>query len=237
MSGGQPMQLPLGIKLRDEATFDNYYGGPNGALVAALQELADPARTPEERCVYLWGAAGSGRSHLLQAACHRMAEAGALAMYLPLSELMDHGAQLLDGMEEVDLLCLDDLEVLAGHAEWEEALFHVYNRIQQREGRLLMAATATPRVAGYQLPDLVSRLGWGLVFQLQALDDEGKQQMLKMRAEQRGLQLPDEVARYILSRGARGMGELFAALEQLDQASLQAQHRLTIPFVKRVMGW
>src|SRR5690606_11766507 len=119
MSGGQPMQLPLGIKLRDEATFDNYYGGPNGTLVAALQELADPARTPEERCVYLWGAAGSGRSHLLQAACHRMAEAGALAMYLPLSELMDHGAQLLDGMEEVDLLCLDDLEVLAGHAEWE----------------------------------------------------------------------------------------------------------------------
>lgn len=237
MSGGQPMQLPLGIKLRDEATFDNYYGGPNGTLVAALQELADPARTPEERCVYLWGAAGSGRSHLLQAACHRMAEAGALAMYLPLSELMDHGAQLLDGMEEVDLLCLDDLEVLAGHAEWEEALFHVYNRIQQREGRLLMAATATPRVAGFQLPDLVSRLGWGLVFQLQALDDEGKQQMLKMRAEQRGLQLPDEVARYILSRGARGMGELFAALEQLDQASLQAQHRLTIPFVKRVMGW
>lgn len=237
MSGGHPMQLPLGIKLRDEATFDNYYGGPNGALVAALHELADPAQTPEERCVYLWGAVGSGRSHLLQAACHRMAEAGALAMYLPLAELTDHGAQLLDGMEEVDLLCLDDLEVIAGHPEWEEALFHVYNRIQQREGRLLMAASAAPRVAGFQLPDLVSRLGWGLVFQLQALDDEGKQQMLKMRAEQRGLQLPDEVARYILSRGARGMGELFAALEQLDQASLQAQHRLTIPFVKRVMGW
>lgn len=237
MSASHPMQLPLGIKLRDEATFDSYFNGPNAALVAVLQTLADPVQAPEERCVYIWGAGGSGRSHLLQAACHRMAEAGALAMYLPLAEVRDHGPQLLDGMEELDLLCLDDLEVLAGDAEWEEALFHIYNRIQQRQGRLLMAAAAAPRALGIQLPDLVSRLGWGLVFQMQALDDEGKQQMLKMRAERRGLHLPDEVARYILSRGARGMGELFAALEQLDQASLQAQHRLTIPFVKRVMGW
>lgn len=237
MSSGQPMQLPLGVKLRDEATFDNYYSGPNAGVLAMLQALADPAQTPVERCVYVWGAPDSGRSHLLQAACHRMAEAGGLAMYLPLREVMDHGPQLLDGMEEVDLLCLDELEALAGHAEWEEALFHIYNRIQQRQGRLLIAATAAPRALGFQLPDLVSRLGWGLVFHLQALDDEGKQQMLKMRAARRGLQLPDEVARYILSRGARGMGELFAALEHLDQASLQAQHRLTIPFVKRVMGW
>lgn len=231
------MQLPLGIKLRDEATFDNYYSGPNAAVLAMLQTLSDPGQSPVEHCVYIWGAPDSGRSHLLQAACHRMAEAGALAMYLPLREVMEHGPQLLDGMEEVDLLCLDELEVIAGHAEWEEALFHLYNRIQQRQGRLLMAATAAPRALDFQLPDLVSRLGWGLVFQLQALDDEGKQQMLKMRAARRGLQLPDEVARYILSRGARGMGELFAALEHLDQASLQAQHRLTIPFVKRVMGW
>ena len=90
---------------------------------------------------------------------------------------------------------------------------------------------------GLQLPDLASRLGWGLVFQLQPLDDAGKQEVLKLRAAQRGLQLTDEVARYILSRGARGMGELFAALETLDQASLRDQHRLTIPFVKREMGW
>ncbi|HIZ50454.1 MAG TPA: DnaA regulatory inactivator Hda [Candidatus Pseudomonas excrementavium] len=237
MAAGQPMQLPLGVKLRDEATFDNYYPGPNAGVLAALQALADPQSAPAELCIYLWGAAGSGRSHLLQAACHRMAEAGGLAMYLPLAELLDYGPVLLEGMEQFDLLCLDELDALAGRADWEEALFHLYNRIQQRQGRLLIAAAAAPRALSLQLPDLVSRLGWGLVFQLQVLDDEGKQQMLKLRAERRGLQLPDEVARYILSRGARGMSELFAALEQLDQASLQAQHRLTIPFVKRVMGW
>lgn len=233
----QPMQLPLGVKLRDEATFDNYYPGSNAGVLAALQVLADIQSAPAELYIYLWGASGSGRSHLLQAACHRMAETGGLAMYLPLAELLDHGPGLLEGMEQFDLLCLDELDALAGREEWEEALFHLYNRIQQRQGRLLIAAAAAPRALPLQLPDLVSRLGWGLVFQLQVLDDEGKQQMLKLRAERRGLQMPDEVARYILSRGARGMSELFSALEQLDQASLQAQHRLTIPFVKRVMGW
>ena len=237
MPRGQPMQLPLGIKLRDEATFDSYYSGSNASVLAALQVLSDPAQEPVERCLYLWGASDSGRSHLLQAACHRMVEAGGLAMYLPLRDVLEYGPALLEGLEEVELLCLDDVDALAGHADWEEALFHLYNRLQQRESRLLMAATAAPRSVGLHLPDLVSRLGWGLVFQLHALDDEGKQQMLKMRAERRGLQLSDDVARYMLSRGARGMSELFAALEQLDQASLQAQHRLTIPFVKRVMGW
>ncbi|MFT6430691.1 MAG: DnaA family protein [Halopseudomonas sp.] len=120
---------------------------------------------------------------------------------------------------------------------WEEALFHVYNRLREQGGRLLMAASASPRNMGFSLPDLISRLGWGLVFQLQPLDDQNKQEALKLRAERRGLQLPDEVARFMLSRGARGMGELFAVLEKLDHASLQAQHRLTIPFVKRIMHW
>lgn len=237
MVAGQPVQLPLGVKLRDEATFDSYFAGPNGGVLATLQSLANPQELPAELCVYLWGPSGSGCSHLLQAACHRMAEAGGLAMYLPLDELMTHGPALLEGLEQFDLLCLDGLDALAGRDDWEEALFHLYNRIQQRQGRLLIAAAAAPRALNFGLADLVSRLSWGLVYQLQALDDEGKQQMLKLRAERRGLQLPDEVARYILSRGARGMNELFAALEQLDQASLQAQHRLTIPFVKRVMGW
>ena len=216
MVGGQPIQLPLGIKLRDEATFANYFHGPNQAVVAAVRDFADLQSEPQDTCLLLWGADGSGRSHLLQAACHAVAEVDGLAMYLPLDELAQEPPALLDGMESV---------------------FHLYNRLREQGGRLLIAASGAPRALGLCLPDLASRLSWGLVFQLQALDDQGKQEVLKLRAAQRGLQLNDEVARYILSRGARGMVELFAALERLDQASLQAQHRLTIPFVKREMGW
>ena len=237
MLPGQPMQLPLGVKLRDEATFANYFHGPNAAVVAAVETLADPASSAAEQCLFLWGAAGSGRSHLLQAACHRMADNDGLAMYLPLDDVMDHGPAILEGMEQFDLLCLDALDAVVGLHDWEEALFHLYNRLREQGGRLLVAASATPRELDLELPDLASRLSWGVVYQLQALGDEDKQRMLKLRAELRGLQLPDEVARYILSRGSRGMTGIFAALELLDQASLQAQHKLTIPFVKRVMGW
>lgn len=237
MHSGQPMQLPLSIKLNDEATFTNFYPGPNAAAVAAVEALASAEPALPDTCLYLWGAPGSGRSHLLQAACHRMAEVGSLAMYLPLAEVLDHGPDLLEGMEQFDLLCLDQLDALVGDAAWEEALFHLYNRLREEGGRLLVAASAAPRAMGFKLADLASRLSWGLVFQMQPLSDEAKQQMLMLRADLRGLQLSEEVARYMLNRGARGMAELFAALEQLDQASLQAQHRLTIPFVKRVMGW
>ena len=205
--------------------------------MSAVEALASKEPTLPDTCLYLWGGPGTGRSHLLQAACHRMAEVGSLAMYLPLADVLDHGPDLLEGMEQFDLLCLDQLDALVGDAAWEEALFHLYNRLREQGGRLLVAAASAPRVMGFELPDLASRLAWGLVFQLQSLGDEDKQQMLMLRAELRGLQLGEEVARYMLNRGARGMGELFKALEQLDQASLQAQHRLTIPFVKRVMGW
>ena len=237
MSAGQPVQLPLGIKLRDEATFASYYPGPNATVLAATRAFASLQSAVPECCLFLWGTEGTGRTHLLQAACHALADEGGLAMYLPLDELADEGPLLLEGMESVDLLCLDKLEAVVGRPDWEEALFHLYNRLREQGGRLLVAAVAAPRALGLQLPDLASRLGWGLVFQLQPLDDAGKQEVLKLRAAQRGLQLTDDVARYILSRGARGMGELFAALETLDQASLRDQHRLTIPFVKREMGW
>ena len=236
MGIGQPVQLPLGIKLRDEATFANFYAGPNAAVMSAVRALATPGDNSSTQ-IYLWGAAGSGRSHLLQAACHEAAASGLLAMYLPLEEVLGHDASIFEGMDQFDLLCLDQLDALVGDAAWQEALFHLYNRLSEAGGKILLAASAAPRSLGISLPDLASRLGWGVVFQLHSLSDEDKQHMLQLRASLRGLQLPDEVARYILSRGARGMGELFDALERLDQASLQAQHRLTIPFVKRVMGW
>jgi DnaA family protein len=236
MGIGQPVQLPLGIKLRDEATFANFYAGPNAAAMSAVRALATPGDNSSTQ-IYLWGATGSGRSHLLQAACHEAAASGSLAMYLPLEEVLGHDASIFEGMEQFDLLCLDQIDALVGDADWEEALFHLYNRLSEAGGKMLLAASAAPRSLGVSLPDLASRLGWGVVFQLHSLSDEDKQHMLQLRASLRGLQLSDEVARYILSRGARGMGELFDALERLDQASLQAQHRLTIPFVKRVMGW
>lgn len=237
MSTGQPLQLPLGIKLRDDATFDNFHAGPNQACVQAVMSLSDCQQAVDEPVIMLWGVTGCGRSHLLQAACHQLAEQGGLAMYFPLAELRAYGPALLEGTDSLDLLCLDQVDAIAGDPEWEEALFHLYNRMRDQGGRLLLAAAAPPRQLRLTLPDLASRLGWGLVFQLQALNDSDKQAALQLRAERRGLQLSDDAVRYLFSRAGRSMGELFALLEQLDQASLQAQRRLTVPFIKQALGW
>jgi DnaA family protein len=218
-------QLPLRIGLRDSATFANFYPGPNAAVVYALQSAAEPF-------IYIGGAEGSGRSHLLQAACHGVSEANGLAAYLPLAECMAMSPQMLEGMEQMALVAIDDVELLAGNSEWEQALFHLYNRVRDAGNRMVVAGNGAPAALGVVLPDLLSRLGWGPVFQLQPLDDREKAAALRLRAGQRGMELSTEVADYLLNHASRDMHDLFALLERLDEGSLAAQRRLTIPFVR-----
>ena len=232
-----PIQLPLGVRLRDDATFANYYPGANAAALGYVERLCEADAGWTESLIYLWGADGVGRSHLLQAACLRFEQRGELAVYLPLHEVAIHGPVLLDNLERGELVCLDDLEAVSGRADWEEALFHLFNRLRDSGRKLLLSATASPRELAMKLPDLHSRLTLALVFQLQSLSDEDKLRALQLRASRRGLHLSDEVGRFILTRGERSMNALFDLLERLDQASLQAQRKLTIPFLKATLGW
>ena len=172
-----------------------------------------------------------------QAACLRVEERGGRALYLPLAELSEYDPNVLDDVEACDLLCLDDIQAVVGQARWEEALFHAFNRLRDAGKQLLIAADAAPRELSIKLPDLQSRLSLALVFQLHELSDDDKLRALQLRASRRGLQLPDDVGRFILSRSERSMTVLFDTLEQLDRASLQAQRKLTIPFLKEALGW
>jgi len=222
-------QLPLGIGLKDAATFDNFYTAGNELVIEALQQGTD-------RMLYLWGPPGCGKSHLLQALCHATAANGQSPVYLPLQELMALAPELLEGLERQVLIAIDDIQVIAGMPQWEEALFHLYNRVRDHGHRLVVSATVAPAGLALTLPDLASRLGWGPVFQLAFLTDTDKQAALQMRARRRGLEMGDEVAEYLLRRCPRDMDSLFSLLNQLDRASLAAQRRLTIPFVREVLG-
>ncbi len=233
----KPIQLPLGVRLRDDATFANYYPGANAAALGYVERLCEADAGWTESLIYLWGGEGVGRSHLLQAACLRFEQRGEQAVYLPLAELVEYGPQLLDNLEQCELVCLDDLDAVAGRRDWEEGLFHLFNRLRDSGRRLLLAAATSPRELPLQLADLQSRLTLALVFQLHALSDEDKLRALQLRASRRGLHLSDEVGRFILTRGERSMSALFELLERLDQASLQAQRKLTIPFLKETLGW
>lgn len=230
VGGTSGRQLPLNLALRDDATLANYYPGDNREVVQCLAAAGTGA---EARAVYLWGGPGAGKTHLLQAVCHEAGRREQSCAYLPLGELTGLCPSLLEGLERLDVVCIDDLQGIAGRADWEEAVFHLFNRCRDRGTRLVVGADASPPGIGLQLADLASRLGGGLVFHVRSLDDGQMVDALQLRARQRGLELPADVARYLLRHYRRDMISLSSLLERLDHASLAAQRRLTIPFVRQ----
>lgn len=225
-------QLALGVRLRDGSVFDSYFAGRNRPVVDALQALCG-GEPPT--CVYLHGAAGTGKTHLLQALCARFGRAGDAAAYLPLADLIGMGTEVLAGCGELACVCVDDIELIAGKRDWELALFGLHRQLEERRGRLVIASTLPPAVAGIALADLRSRLAGGLVLTLQSLEESEQIEALQLRAHLRGFELPDDTAQYLLRRLPRDMTTLCGFLDELDEASLVAQRRLTIPFVKEVM--
>lgn len=227
-------QLVLnGLRLRDDATFDNFFPGQNAQVLALLQDYSEYS---PHWFTYLWGKAESGRTHLLNAICIKAKTQGKSTIYLPMLDLITLKPDVFDELEQYDWICLDDAQLIAGQAAWETAFFHLYNRLQQHQRRLIITADKPPRELPINLLDLKSRLTAGTIFQLQNLNDEEKLAALQLRAQARGMMISDEVGYFLLRRASRSIVDLFNLLDKLDHASLAAQRRLTIPFVKTVLG-
>lgn len=229
-------QLPLKFKVRDVFTFDTLVAGNNDVSVGIIKQCA---LGEGEKQVYIWSSQGGGKSHMLQAACNFAAKNQRTVCYLPAGQIIDQPVQILDDIEQVDVVCLDDVDQLiqspANSRAWEEALFNLINRMRETGNTLLFAAATSPEALQVQLPDLRSRLAWGPVFQLQSLCDADKHIALRIRANQRGLELPENVAEYLMRHYPRDLFGLFERLEKLDTAAMVMQRRLTIPFVKAVL--
>jgi DnaA family protein len=223
----------MGMHTRDNATFDNFLIGKNELTLDFLSVFLTQQ---EQRYVYLWGKPGSGRTHLLQASAINAEKNGKKAICLPLLDIVALSPQMLENLEYYDLVCLDDIQAIVGNTEWEEAIFHLYNRLDQMQHHLLITGNVAPRELPVKLADLQSRLTAGTVFQLHLLTDDEKLNALQLRAQARGLHISDEVGHFLLRRSARSMSDLYGVLDKLDHASLAAQRRLTIPFVKLVLG-
>lgn len=226
-------QLVLGIRLQDDATFSNFLGEKNSQLTHHLKYFL---HDPNEHFFYIAGAEGSGKSHLLQACCHEVAAQNRSSVYIPFANLQELDVQMLEDLEVVELICIDDIQCVDGKMQWQEALMHLYNRSRAVKSKLIVSGTLPPRELNLQLPDLSSRLSWGLVYQLFPLSDDDKICALQVRAKERGFEISNEVASFLIRRCSREMPKLLIILEQLDRASLSAQRRLTIPFVKEVLS-
>jgi DnaA family protein len=230
-------QLPLGIRLRDTSVFASYFPGRNRSVVEALAALSArrAAANDGPTCVWVHGPACVGKTHMLQAMCASAHANGQAAAYLPLREVAQLGGEILSGYGQFSLVCLDDAEAVAGNASWERALFRLHQELDEQGGRLVLSGAAPPAALPFKLADLASRLNGGVVLTLQALDEQEQLAALRVRAEQRGCELPEETGQFLLRRLPRNMTALCNFLDQLDEASLVAQRRLTVPFVKAVM--
>ena len=224
-------QLPLALRWPRRQRFEHFHAGANAAALAAVQALALEPAAP---WVYLHGAGGSGKSHLLVAACHAASTTGRTVQYLPLAGLGDRAAAIR-GVAGSELLALDDLQAIAGHRDAEHALFDLYNRAKAEGSALLFAADATTTQLALGLPDLRSRLGACTQFALKPLDDAERREVLKSQAALRGIQLDDVVLDWLFARYARDLGALLDLLDKLDQASLAAQRRITVPFLREFL--
>lgn len=224
-----PTQLVLPLRLEEHAAFETLVDGDNGPAVAHVRALAEGAGGD---VLWLWGPRGAGKSHLLQAACRAADAAGRRAMYLPLDGSADVAPASLAGLGALEFLAVDGLERAAGRPEWERALFDVLDGFQSRDRCLLLAADRAPAALGFALPDLASRAAGAVVYRLHPLADADQLRALRLHAGRRGLTLSDDAARFLQSRVQRDMRELCAWLARLDAASLAAQRRITIPFIR-----
>ncbi|MBS0569337.1 MAG: DnaA regulatory inactivator Hda [Proteobacteria bacterium] len=221
-------QLPLLLRWPAQSRFETFLPGANAAAVAALR---DAATEPAASWIFLSGPAGSGKTHLLLAACAAATAGGRNAQYLAPGKLADR-AQAIRALGGSDLLALDDVHAVAGDAPAEHALFDLYNRCKVERTALLFCAPAPPAQIGIGLPDLVSRLSACAQVRLVPLDDAQRRDWLRERAQARGLVLDDAVIDWLFVHQARDLGNLAAALERIDRAGLAAQRRVTVPFLR-----
>ena len=211
-------QLLLDLAPDSQPTLDNFVAGGNLELLSALRHALAGS---SERCFYLWGESGSGKSHLLQACVHAALDARRSASYA-----------LGSVPQFAEVAAVDDVEQLGDAAQI--GLFDLYNRMRDSGGMLLVSGTQSPLHLKLR-DDLRTRLGWGLVYQVHGLSDEEKSQALMQHAQSRGFALPPEVTQYLLRHGRRDLPSLMAALDALDEHSLRLHRAPTVPLLKEIL--
>ncbi|TAN66337.1 MAG: DnaA regulatory inactivator Hda [Methylobacter sp.] len=225
-------QLPLHFEFRANQTFNDFFPGSNHEIVTHLQQCV--AGSGEQQIV-LWGNSGQGKSHLLQACCHQAQKQNLSSFYFDLSNAQLPDTAILNGLDEYDVVCFDNIEHIAGNAAWELAFFNFFNRHRERGHKLLISASSAPNDIAIQLPDLKTRLNWGLSLKIQPLTDSDRIEALIFKANQMGFEIAPQAGRFLLTHYARDLASLWALLEKLDKASLAAKRKLTIPFLKQIL--
>lgn len=222
------VQLPLDITLRDESTLDRFVVGQNTELFDLINRLGDS----QNQMILIAGVSGSGKTHLLQAICRHTDD----AIYLPLAMIDELSPDIFENLAKRPLVCLDDIQAIAGDADMELALFTLINELKEKGSSFVFTTENKLDQTEFELKDLVSRLSACAHYYLEMPGDGHKTIFLQDEARRRGVQMNSEVASWILTHTPRDMANLISLMNRLDQESLRSQRKITIPFIKQVIG-
>jgi DnaA family protein len=226
-------QLPLHFEFRASLTFDDFFPASNQEIINHLQQsIAGNG----ERQIFLWGQTGLGKSHLLQASCQQAQNLQLSSFYFALSRSELPDPELLKGLDKFDIVCFDNIEHIASNQAWELAFFNFFNLHRDQGHTLILSASCPPNEIAIELPDLRTRLNWGLTLKIQPLCDNDKITALIFKADQMGFEISPQAGRFLLTRYDRDLSSLWALLTKLDRASLAAKRKLTIPFLKQILN-
>ncbi len=213
----------------DPYTFDNFLPASNGIVIESLNDFL---LQEDFQFIYLWGASNSGKSHLLQACCARAAYAGESASYIPCRQFVEAGPGVLEGLDNLRLVCIDDVDLVAGKPDWEQTVFSLFNALRDHEARLIVSASQNMTECGFDLPDLLSRLQWGLSLRLLLLADEEKAEALMLRCQSRGIDVNMDVINWLIKHITRDMESLYQFMDKAIEQAIKQGRRVTIPFIK-----
>ena len=229
----QDMQIPFEFEFQSNFTFSSYYSGNNDEIIKQLQALANLG---QEQQIFLWGEKGSGKSHLLHACCQLAKSNGKDPFYLGFIEDQLPNPAMLEGLETMEIVCLDDVHLIAENQEWQEALFAFYNSHRQNNHHLLVSANCPPKYLPFSLLDLKTRMSWGLTLKIQPLQEEQLISALTHKAHFLGFDIPYKVGRFLLNHYVHDLPALWLLLEKIDKATLAAKRKLSIPFLKQILA-
>ena len=222
-------QLLLPVSISEHMVFDSFYPGPN-------IEIYQSIKTDSQKFLWIAGAKGSGKTHLLQAALHQCFSFSKKGLYIPMHDFNEFDPEILDNLDQLDLICIDDIDCILGKRIWEEKLMGLYERLKTTKSKLVVGSFESPKGTHFHLPDLASRFTMFMVHRLELLSEPETIFAIQLHANARGFDLPDDCAKYLIRRVQRDLGSLIEIIQILDYESLSKKRKLTIPFIKSILN-
>ncbi|MBF0264689.1 MAG: DnaA regulatory inactivator Hda [Gammaproteobacteria bacterium] len=224
-----PTQLPFNFSINQQVSLDDYIVGDNGEMMSELFN-------DHSLFLFIWSANKLGKTHLLTALNAQYLAQKKTALLVPLKNHQFLHPSMLTNLENADIVCIDDIDAIAGNKEWEHSLFHFYNKIKAKGNRLIVSACKNAVNIDFALADLRSRLQWGLTYEIKELNDDDLLMALKNKSLKNHFQLSHEVSSYLLNQFSRDLSKLLKLLDELAYQSLSKQRKITVPFVKEYLN-